>query len=237
MLDFRHQSRLETSVCDELGRLLVRTCQTVPHGVVVFLPSYSYEAHLVRHWRQSGIWTELQRCKQVHREPKSSSQLDASLKSYARDAAAQGAVLFSVIGGKMSEGINFANDMARCVLVVGLPYPDITDPILQEKMAAVDRQAAASFANNNNNKGSGVTGQAYYQNLCMRAVNQSVGRAIRHANDYATILLVDSRYQTDPRIWSGLPNWLKKGAPNNWRSSQEPFEARMDQVKGFFANR
>lgn len=41
----------------------------------------------------------------------------------------------------------------------------------------------------------------------MRAVNQSIGRAIRHANDYATILLVDRRFATN-RIRSKLPRWI-----------------------------
>ena len=36
--------------------------------------------------------------------------------------------------------------------------------------------------------------QVHYENLCMKAVNQSVGRAIRHRGDYAAILLLDHRY-------------------------------------------
>jgi chromosome transmission fidelity protein 1 len=48
--------------------------------------------------------------------------------------------LFSVINGKLSEGINFSDQLARCVVVVGLPYPDVRDPVLQEKMRYVSAQ-------------------------------------------------------------------------------------------------
>jgi chromosome transmission fidelity protein 1 len=121
----------------------------------------------------------------------------------------------------MSEGINFADDMARCVIVVGLPYPDITDPELQEKMAALDRSSS-----------SGLTGKSYYQNLCMRAVNQSVGRAIRHANDYASILLLDERYSTDSRVWKALPAWLTSSG-----KSSNSFSDCENAVEAFFAKR
>lgn len=41
----------------------------------------------------------------------------------------------------------------------------------------------------------------------MRGVNQSIGRAIRHRGDYATIVLLDKRYAT-PRIGKKLPKWI-----------------------------
>lgn len=219
-LDFRYQSRGNHLIMDELGRAIVQIAVIVPAGMVVFLPSYTYEAQLVRRWKESGIWNELQRRKIVHREPKQSSHVETTLEAYSKDASSRGAVLLSVVGGKMSEGINFADDMARCVMVVGLPYPDITDPELKEKMTTMDQTPG------------GITGQAYYSNLCMRAVNQSVGRAIRHANDYATIILCDQRYVTDQRIWHGLPAWLKRGG-----EKQKGFDNAVDDVKRFFESR
>ncbi|XP_069759358.1 ATP-dependent DNA helicase DDX11-like isoform X3 [Narcine bancroftii] len=51
-------------------------------------------------------------------------------------------------------------------------------------------------------------GKVLLENLCMKAVNQSIGRAIRHREDYASIVLLDHRY-TQPRILSKLPGWIR----------------------------
>jgi chromosome transmission fidelity protein 1 len=79
----------------------------------------------------------------------------------------------------------------RCVVVIGLPYPDLNDPILKEKMKYMDEA------------GDTLTGKKYYHALCMRSLGQAIGRSIRHANDFAAILLVDARYSSDSRIWEG----------------------------------
>jgi chromosome transmission fidelity protein 1 len=55
--------------------------------------------------------------------------------------------------------------------------------------------------------GNGRAGREYYQSICMRAVNQSIGRSIRHAGDYSSILLVDERYSKST-ITSQLPRWI-----------------------------
>ena len=50
----------------------------------------------------------------------------------------------------------------------------------------------------------------YYEDLCMKAVNQSIGRAVRHQNDHAAIILLDHRY-TRKSIQNKLPKWIMGG--------------------------
>ncbi|KNC72587.1 hypothetical protein SARC_14857, partial [Sphaeroforma arctica JP610] len=52
-------------------------------------------------------------------------------------------------------------------------------------------------------------GSQYYTSLCMRAVNQCIGRAIRHKDDYAGIVLVDDRYRK-LEVQRDLPNWIRQ---------------------------
>ena len=42
----------------------------------------------------------------------------------------------------------------------------------------------------------------------MRSLNQSIGRAIRHKNDYAAIFLIDKRFNGS-KIRRKLPGWIK----------------------------
>lgn len=91
-------------------------------------------------------------------------------------------MLFCVIGGRLSEGINFSENLARTVIVCGLPFANLHSVEIQEKMKYFDRAENTDLT---------FRGNDYYENLCMKTLNQAIGRAIRHINDYATIILVD----------------------------------------------
>eukprot|EP00887_Chlorella_sp_A99_P000340 scaffold13.g340.t1 len=137
---------------------------------------------------------------------------------------AGGAVMLCVVGGKLSEGINFGDDLGRCVVMVGLPYPNPSDPELQERIAFADRTAAAAAAGaagpapaSASAAAGGAAGRQYYQDLCMKAVNQCIGRVIRHRGDYAAIILADVRYMQG--VGAGgqlagplakLPGWIQQ---------------------------
>lgn len=227
-MDFRHSSRSTDKMCDELGEACLQLSRVVRAGFVIFFPSYTYEAYVVQKWKKTGLYAKLNDSKRVYREPKAAGDVETTLQMYSKSAVSNGAILLCVINGKMSEGINFADDMARCVLVIGLPYPDITNPELKEKMQLLDKESLR-------NKKMSISGQAYYENLCMRSVNQSIGRAIRHINDYAAIVLADVRYATDMKIWNKLPLWLRSGNDGNDATSRKVlFDQNLKGLKDFF---
>ena len=51
-------------------------------------------------------------------------------------------------------------------------------------------------------------GQTWYNQQTYRAINQAIGRVIRHRNDYGAIILCDERFSQASSI-SQLPNWMK----------------------------
>ncbi|EDQ87249.1 uncharacterized protein MONBRDRAFT_27452 [Monosiga brevicollis MX1] len=191
-------TRQSEAMMRELGESLIRVAATVPAGLVVFFPSYEYEQKLVEFWTRQGVLRKFERHKPIFREPRAGKDVDVVLQQYATAIQKGGAALFSVVGGKLSEGINFKDDLGRCVVMVGMPYPNLHSKELQEKMAFLRSQPAS---------GSVDKGQEYYENLCLKAVNQSIGRAIRHRGDFAAVIMLDERYAT-PRVRNKLPGWM-----------------------------
>ncbi|XP_066584364.1 ATP-dependent DNA helicase DDX11 [Prorops nasuta] len=198
--EFNFQNRQNEKLLNELGRALSNICNIVPAGIVVFLPSYNYEEIIYKHLDKTGILKKIQLKKFIFREPKLSSQVNHVLDEYTNRikkpvAPQNGCLLFSVVGGKLSEGLNFSDDLGRCIIVVGMPYPNIKSFELQEKLKYLNENVAPN------------TGNIFYENSCMKAVNQCIGRAVRHINDYSTVVLLDKRYSSKTNM---LPRWIQR---------------------------
>ncbi|KAG1335098.1 hypothetical protein COCNU_03G012170 [Cocos nucifera] len=218
---------IEETRIAELGRLLCNLVAVIPEGVVVFFSSFDYEGQVYDTWRATGVLSKILKKKRVYREPRNSIDVDLVLREYKEaiespsgilnDSRTNGALLLAVVGGKISEGINFSDGMGRCVIMVGLPYPSPADVELMERVKYIEGLGELSSPTPNKTFGNKLysnskvlsgfdilrkckqRGREYYENLCMKAVNQSIGRAIRHINDYAAILLVDSRAKCNGR--------------------------------------
>jgi len=114
-----------------------------------------------------------------------------------------------------------------------LPCPDLSDPVLVEKKKSLDSIAGQQQKNRSNHADGPLPldGRNYYKNLCMRAVNQSVGRAFRHADDYAAAILAYYRYSSDSSVWNKLPNWLQNSRDISRRHS---YSNAVVELKKFF---
>ncbi|CAO3611833.1 unnamed protein product [Cunninghamella echinulata] len=206
---FNYNSREDIQLMDEIGKTLINLCNIVPDGMVCFFSSFTYLETVYKRWNsgESGnILERISKKKKIFKEPRESNMVDSTLRDYTLhidsnqlSTSTNGAILLSVVNGKMSEGINFSDRLGRCVVMIGLPFPNRYSVELNEKIKYMNSQM--------DNQNEVNLGQEYYENLCMRGVNQSIGRAIRHKNDYATIILLDKRYSSQ-RIRKKLPGWI-----------------------------
>ena len=96
---------------------------------------------------------------------------------------AHGAILCCVFRGRNAEGSNFPYDEARGVILIGVPYADYSDPMVQ---------AQIHFYNTKQER----LGGRWYIMDAFRAANQALGRGIRHRDDGCTFILMDHRYGT-----------------------------------------
>ncbi|KAL8679604.1 MAG: hypothetical protein Q9186_004117 [Xanthomendoza sp. 1 TL-2023] len=216
-LDFSFARRTSVPLINGLGQCLVRLAATIPDGLVVFFPSYAYLDQVSAQWQKTvagsdNVWNSLEKRKAVFKETKGLSGIEDTLQLYSRSIdEGKGGLLLSVIGGKMSEGINFSDRLGRGVVVVGLPFPNLHSARWTAKLDYIERSVIGRGGSSAEGK---AAGRDLYENACMRAVNQSIGRAIRHQTDFASILLLDRRYSTS-RIASKLPGWIKQGFDDN----------------------
>ena len=117
--------------------------------------------------------------------------------------------------------------MARAVVVTGLPFAPYLDPKVKLKREFLDaaRASAKTRPSIDGGFGSGdikslskappksLGGQEWYSQQAHRAVNQALGRVIRHRHDYGAVLLLDYRF-AEPGNTNGLSKWLKPHLKN-----------------------
>ncbi|KAF2743829.1 DNA repair helicase [Sporormia fimetaria CBS 119925] len=246
--DFTFEKRTTEKMMSDLGRAILAAIQHIPDGVVTFFPSYSYLEACSAAWKRlhissdsgaSTFWDALQETKPIFLEQSSQGShpasdatktmtVDSVLAAYSTAISSRkgrGALLFAVIGGSLSEGINFSDSLGRGVLVVGLPFPNAHSADWKAKMQYISAKTFKAGADGK------AAAREVYENACMRAVNQSIGRAIRHRGDYAAIIMLDRRYG-DPKIQAKLPKWIRRSLTN--AAGVRALEQRLDD---FFAGK
>uniref|UniRef100_A0A5S6QV11 DNA 5'-3' helicase n=1 Tax=Trichuris muris TaxID=70415 RepID=A0A5S6QV11_TRIMR len=199
---------------DELARALLAICKVVPDGVLCFLPSYRLLEKLVKRWKDTGsLWEQITEQKLVLMEPRKGNELEGVLNKFHKAIAAPsagnsqctGALLLAVYRGKVAEGIDFADRQARAVVTVGIPYPNVKDLRI-----ALKRQYNDSRLNDSRKigKASFISGSQWFEVQAYRALNQALGRCLRHRNDWGALIMLDAR-SCQQQFRSGLSKWIR----------------------------
>lgn len=171
-LNFSYESRNNLKMIQELGIVITNFSRIIPAGLIVFFTSFNYMEQVLVNWQSLKIIDEIGRIKKIFIEKRGESS-DVLLSEFERVIKSKkGALIFAVMGGKLSEGINFADNLGRGVITVGLPYANINE-------IAVGEQARA-YVNLMQTSGTKKTFQElqsdYLENSCMRIINQSIGK-------------------------------------------------------------
>ncbi|KAF2606742.1 hypothetical protein F2Q68_00046759, partial [Brassica cretica] len=187
-----------------LGMLLVSVdfSRVVPDGLLVFFPSYNLMDRCIAFWKDGShrnsmtIWERICELKKPVIEPKDSSLFPAAMQDFSekvQDRSISGAVFFAVCRGKVSEGLDFADSAGRAVVITGLPYARVTDPKVKLKREFLGEQSG--LANVKFRRSTSLSGSMWYSQEAARAVNQAIGRVIRHRHDYGAIIFCDERFE------------------------------------------
>uniref|UniRef100_A0A8C6AI99 Regulator of telomere elongation helicase 1 n=1 Tax=Monodon monoceros TaxID=40151 RepID=A0A8C6AI99_MONMO len=198
--------RFSDECLSSLGKALGNIARVVPHGLLVFFPSYPVMEKSLEFWRAHDFARKLEVLKPMFVEPRTKGGFSEVMEAfYTRVAApgSSGATFLAVCRGKASEGLDFADANGRGVIVTGLPYPPRMDPRVVLKMQFLDEMKGQNGA-----RDQFLSGHDWYRQQASRAVNQAIGRVIRHRHDYGAVFLCDHRFSSaDAR--AQLPSWVR----------------------------
>uniref|UniRef100_A0A2Z5TRQ6 Putative regulator of telomere elongation helicase 1-like protein n=1 Tax=Reticulitermes speratus TaxID=60591 RepID=A0A2Z5TRQ6_9NEOP len=138
-----------------------------------------------------------------------------------QDPVTRGACYMAVARGKVSEGLDFMDVNGRAVIVTGVPYPPLMDTYIKLK-----RSYLKEISVKNGNKC--MTADEWYLLQATRALNQSIGRVIRHKDDYGAILLCDQRFE-GLSFKTALSSWIRPHM-----KKQTSFGSMIRELRHFF---
>nr|XP_054112900.1 regulator of telomere elongation helicase 1 isoform X7 [Callithrix jacchus] len=198
--------RYSEECLSSLGKALGNIARVVPYGLLVFFPSYPVMEKSLEFWRARDLARKIEALKPLFVEPRSKGSFSETISAYyerVTSPGSTGAAFLAVCRGKASEGLDFSDTNGRGVIVTGLPYPPRMDPRVVLKMQFLDEMKGQGGAG-----GQFLSGQEWYRQQASRAVNQAIGRVIRHRQDYGAVFLCDHRFAfADAR--AQLPSWVR----------------------------
>jgi len=174
-----YQKRSESmyqSIADEIANLATM----VPGNIASFFPSYE----LLKKIAQKLKTNPLKKFLLVESQEWDKAKRDQAITRLQELKAKGGALLLGVLGGSLSEGVDYKDNLLSCVIIGGLP---ISPPTIEVK--ALHEYYSEKFG-----KERGY--QYAYLFPAFNKILQAAGRCIRSEKDRAVVVIFDNRLTT-----------------------------------------
>lgn len=167
----------DKEIIERLKFYISKICNSYPKNTIVFFPSHNY----LSKFRRDFNFNDMNRLFYFEEKKMSQYELMGIVNDFKTTGLEDGkcATLFSVMGGRISEGMDFPAEQLEIVLIVGIPYPKPT-----AKQRGLQRYYELKFR-----KGWEYTVEA----PTARKLLQSIGRLIRDEKDKGIAVILDKR--------------------------------------------
>lgn len=174
----------------KMAERIVSLSGRIPGNVAAFFPSYS-----ILHDVKEYLWG----CPKhliVEERSMSRTEKERILVQLNKARETSGALLLAVMGGSLSEGVDYRDNLLSGVIVVGLPFAP----------PSLEVQSLRMYFRN---KFGYTLGEEYsYIYPAMNKILQAAGRSIRSESDRAVVVLMEERLK-QPRYLKFLPDDLR----------------------------
>lgn len=165
----------DDKIMDRMINYVTEICNSFPKNTMVFFPSFS----IMSDFRRNEDICSINRCTFFEEQAMSQMALMDLVSDFKEQSNSDGAALFSVMGGRISEGMDFPAEELEIAIIVGIPYPKPT-----ARQRGLQRYYDLKFR-----KGWEYTVEA----PTARKLLQSIGRLIRDENDKGVAVILDRR--------------------------------------------
>jgi DNA excision repair protein ERCC-2 len=167
----------DQNIISRMWLYITNICNTFPKNTMVFFPSFN----ILSNFRNKGYFNQIQRGLYVEEQSMSQTEIMDLVTDFKRcgNENSDSAALFSVVGGRISEGMDFPAEQLEIAVIVGIPYPKPT-----ARQRGLQRYYDLKFGK----------GWEYTVNApAARKLMQSIGRLIRDENDRGVAVILDKR--------------------------------------------
>jgi DNA excision repair protein ERCC-2 len=167
----------DKTILSQMWRHVSGICNRFEKNTMVFFPSFN----TLSMFKNNGCFADIQRCLYVEEQNMSQSELMGLVTDFKScgDGNGSTAALFSVMGGRISEGMDFPAEQLEIAILVGIPYPKPT----------ARQRGLQNYYDQKFGKGFEYAVQA----PAARKMLQAIGRLIRNENDRGVAIILDKR--------------------------------------------